>query len=76
MAERGELSLEQAAERLSVSKMTVLRLIGSGTIQADQACKGAPWAIRAAQISTLDLRSSTPLCPVTGNPDQGTFVFQ
>lgn len=76
MAERGEVSLEEAAERLGVSKMTVLRLIGSGTIQADQACKGAPWAIAEAQISTLDLRSSMPLCPVTENPDQRTFVFQ
>src|SRR3954471_20280107 len=56
MAERGELTLEEAAERLGVSKMTVLRLIGSGTITARQVCKGAPWAIPAAQLETLDPR--------------------
>jgi excisionase family DNA binding protein len=42
MAERGELTLEEAARRLTVSKMTVLRLIGRGVIQARQVCKGAP----------------------------------
>ena len=41
-AERGELTLEEAARRLTVSKMTVLRLIGRGAIQARQVCKGAP----------------------------------
>lgn len=72
IAERGELTLEQAAERLKVSKMTVLRLIAGGTIQASQACKGAPWAIPEAQLSGLEpLRH-----PVTENPDQQVFDFQ
>lgn len=76
MAERGEVSLEEASERLGVSKMTVLRLIGSGALQADQACKGAPWAIQEAQISTLDLQRPMPTRPITENQDQRTFVFQ
>jgi excisionase family DNA binding protein len=76
MAERGEVSLEEAAERLGVSKMTVLRLIGSGALQADQACKGAPWAIQEAQISTLDPQRPMTARPVTENPDQRAFVFQ
>ena len=54
MAERGELTLEEAARRLGVSKMTVLRLISAGTITATQVCKGAPWAIPEAQIMALD----------------------
>ncbi|WP_425262622.1 helix-turn-helix domain-containing protein [Salipiger marinus] len=54
MAERGELTLEEAAKRLRVSKMTVLRLISAGTITASQVCKGAPWAIPEAQLSAIE----------------------
>jgi excisionase family DNA binding protein len=54
MAERGELTLEEAARRLGVSKMTVLRLISAGAITATQVCKGAPWAVPEAQITALD----------------------
>ena len=43
--ERGELTLQEAAERLEVSKMTVLREIRRGVIPTRQACKGAPWVI-------------------------------
>jgi excisionase family DNA binding protein len=68
MAERGELTLEETAERLSVSKMTVLRLIGSGAITARQVCKGAPWAIPATQLEALDPRrpSARPITDVLG----------
>jgi excisionase family DNA binding protein len=75
MAERGELSLEEAAERLGVSKMTVLRLIGSGTITARQVCKGAPWAIPGAQLAALDPRAPSAR-PVTAIPGQTTLEFQ
>jgi excisionase family DNA binding protein len=74
MAERGELSLEETAERLKVSKMTVLRLIGSGAIQAHQACKGAPWAIPQAQLAELALSPAGR--PVTENSGQKTLNFQ
>ena len=53
MAERGELTLTDAAERLGVSTMTVLRLIGDGTLVAQQVCRGAPWAIPEDQIVAL-----------------------
>ncbi len=76
MAQRGELTLEQTAERLKVSKMTVLRLIGSGTLQAWQVCKGAPWAISEAQLTGLDVRRLPSGRPVTNNPDQQTLDFQ
>ena len=75
MTERGELTLEEAAERLDVSKMTVLRLIGSGMITARQVCKGAPWAIPAAQLETLDPRGPSAR-PVTAIPGQATLDFQ
>jgi excisionase family DNA binding protein len=76
MAQRGELTLEQTAERLKVSKMTVLRLIGSGTLQARQVCKGAPWAISEAQLTGLDVRRLPSGRPVTDNPDQQILDFQ
>jgi excisionase family DNA binding protein len=75
MAERGELTLEEAAERLGVSKMTVLRLIGSGAITARQVCKGAPWAIPAAPLETLDPRGPSAR-PITAIPGQTTLDFQ
>ncbi len=76
MAERGELTLEEAARRLTVSKMTVLRLIGRGAIQARQVCKGAPWAISAAELAGLDARTALARRPQPENPDQRSFIFQ
>ena len=63
VAERGELTLTDAAERLGVSRMTVLRLIADGIICATQVCKGAPWAIPETQVDALygtDLRHAGP----------------
>jgi DNA invertase Pin-like site-specific DNA recombinase len=76
IAERGEVTLEQAADRLKVSTMTVLRLIAGGTIQASQACKGAPWAIPETQLAELDPLRLSARRPVTDNPDQQAFDFQ
>ena len=50
MRERNEVTLAEAAERLSVHESTVRRLIDSGAIPARQACKGAPWVIEAAAL--------------------------
>ena len=75
MADRGELTLEAAAARLGVSKMTVLRLIGSGTITARQVCKGAPWAIPGAQLEALDPRTPSAR-PITASPGQAALDFQ
>jgi excisionase family DNA binding protein len=74
MSERGELNLEETADRLKVSKMTVLRLIGSGALQAHQACKGSAWAIPKAQLAELALSASGR--PVTENPDQKSLNLQ
>ncbi|MGQ3048961.1 MAG: recombinase family protein [Niveispirillum sp.] len=76
MAERGELTLEEAADRLNVSKMTVLRLISAGTIQGYQACKGGPWAIPAHQLSTLPSPFRPQSRPVTSDPDQFSLELQ
>lgn len=76
MAERGELTLEETAVRLKVSKMTVLRLIGSGTLQARQVCKGSPWAIPESQLAGWDARRLSSRGPVTADPNQQILNFQ
>ncbi|MFN3078195.1 MAG: helix-turn-helix domain-containing protein, partial [Alphaproteobacteria bacterium] len=75
-AERGELTLEEAAARLSVSKMTVLRMIKAGTLTARHACKGAPWVIAERAIETLPLGATASRWPVTENTCQISFDFQ
>jgi Recombinase zinc beta ribbon domain len=44
-AERHELILHEAASRLGVNKMTVIRLIRVGLLPARQVCAGAPYVI-------------------------------
>ncbi len=76
MAERGELTLEEASRRLGVSKMTVLRLIGDGAITASHACRGAPWAIPKAQIAALTPAKLTSARPRTDDPAQKALDLQ
>ena len=49
-AERGEVTLTEAARMLDLSPMTVLRQIRAGIIPAEQYCKGAPWVIKRQDI--------------------------
>ena len=76
MVERGELTLKEAASRLGVSAMTVLRLIGAGTITGRQVCKGAPWAIREEEIVALDGASPPARRPLTASAAQKVLDFQ
>jgi hypothetical protein len=46
-AERGEVTLTEAARMLDLSPMSVLRWIRAGIIPAEQYCKGAPWVDQA-----------------------------
>ena len=75
MAERGELTLEDAAARLGTSRTTVLRLIADGTIDAAQVCKGAPWAIPKARIDALEGTDFRRAGPVTRDPKQEELDF-
>jgi DNA invertase Pin-like site-specific DNA recombinase len=49
---RGEVTLNEAADILTVSPSTVLRMIGTGLLSAHQLCKGAPWIIRESALHT------------------------
>ena len=57
-AERGEATLDEAAETLAVSPATVRRLIVEGALPANQICKGAPWVIRTADIQSAEVASA------------------
>ncbi len=77
--ERGEMTLEQAAQSLQVSKMSVLRMISAGELPAHQACKGAAWVIRRDDLSRAKVKHAVLLDqnqPRTTNPNQKTFEFQ
>ena len=74
-AERGELTLLEAAAALGTCQMTVLRLIRKGSLDARQVCKGAPWVIRASALVDLKLSGIGRRRPLTANPDQKSLEF-
>ena len=74
-AERGELTLLEAAAALGTRQMTVLRLIRKGSLDARQVCKGAPWVIRALALADLKLSGIRRRRPLTANPDQKSLQF-
>jgi len=76
MAERGEVTVNEAAARLKIGRMSVLRLIASGTIEAQQVCKGAPWVIPEAQLADLEATISSGGRPRTGDPNQKVLDLQ
>lgn len=55
-ADRGDLILHEAATYLGVSKMSVIRLIKDGVLPAAQACSGAPYVIRQADLDQPAIR--------------------
>ena len=78
-AERGEVTLPEAARLLGLSPMAVLRQIRAGAIPAEQYCKGAPWVIKRHHIEDRLLAGRTTACragPPSADPDQQAFVFQ
>ena len=74
-AERGEVTLDAAAQIIGVAKMTALRMIRTGHLRGRQACKGAPWVIKAEDVPAFGARKRST-GPVTPNPAQQTFEFQ
>jgi DNA invertase Pin-like site-specific DNA recombinase len=78
-AERGEVTLEEAAKILDVSEATVRRLINEKIVPAHQLCKGAPWVIRAGDLEhdkvtgAADARRQRR--PPSDNPRQDTLAL-
>ena len=50
---RGELTIEEAAAQLGVSYSTVQRMIQRKRLPASQVCPGAPWIIRADDVTSV-----------------------
>ena len=72
-AERGELNELEAAQVLGTCRMTVHRLIKRGILKAQQACQGAPWAIKTEALAAIKIGPRGR--PVTSNLDQQTLQF-
>jgi excisionase family DNA binding protein len=76
-AERGELVLHEAASRLGVSKMTVVRLIKDGVLLAKQSCVGAPYVIREIDLDRQEVRRAVKNGrAVSPDPLQRSFDYQ
>jgi DNA invertase Pin-like site-specific DNA recombinase len=74
-AERGEITLEAAAQIMDVSVMTALRMVRHGIFKGRQVCPGAPWAIKAEDIAAYRAAHASQ-CSLTENPAQQSFDFQ
>ncbi|MDP9085430.1 MAG: recombinase family protein, partial [Pseudomonadota bacterium] len=78
-AERGELTLEEAATILNVSEATVRRLIQETVVPAHQFCKGAPWVIKASALDEITVRRAADQRrqrrPPSDDPRQNTLIF-
>ena len=76
-ADRGEVILHEAASHLGVSKMTVVRLIKDGVLPAKQACVGAPYVIRKADLELPAVKRAIKSGrAVSHDPWQGTLEYQ
>jgi DNA invertase Pin-like site-specific DNA recombinase len=74
-AERGEITLEAAAQIMDVSVMTALRMVRQGVVKGRQICRGAPWAIEAEDVAAYRARKESQR-PLTADSTQGCFDFQ
>ena len=76
-AQRHELILHEAASRLGVHKMTVVRLIRDGLLPARQACSGAPYLIHEDDLDRPAVRRALATGrAVSLNPQQESLSFQ
>jgi len=75
--ERGELTLDEAAEVLALSPSSVRRLIQEDRLPARQFCKGAPWIIKSEDLGRQDVIEAADQRrgprPSSENPDQKTL---
>jgi excisionase family DNA binding protein len=76
-AERRELILHEAATRLVVSKMTVVRLVQDGLLPTRQVCAGAPYVIREEDLDRPAVRRALASGrAVSPNARQENLSFQ
>src|SRR5260221_304848 len=74
-AERGEITLEAAAQIMEVSVMTALRMVRHGIIKGRQLCRGAPWVIKAEDMAAYREQNASRR-PLTSDSNQHSLKFQ
>jgi excisionase family DNA binding protein len=78
-AERGEVTLDEAAETLKVSRATAYRMVTNGVIPAQQLCAGAPWIIRLADLQLdavrRDAEARRSRRPISHDPLQNSLTL-
>jgi hypothetical protein len=78
-AERGEVTLDEAAVALSVSPSTIWRMLRDGILPAQQLCKGAPWVIRSQDLEREHVRAEAQARrsrrPLSRDPHQEVLDF-
>ncbi|MER9319312.1 helix-turn-helix domain-containing protein [Mesorhizobium sp. M0659] len=71
--------MQEAAEKLGVRAMTVLRTIRAGHLPAEQYFKGTPWVIRGQDLVRPDIQhyaNSGMRRPLSQGQDQQPMLFQ
>ena len=78
-AERGDVTLDEAADILKVSRATAYRMVSAGVLPAQQLCTGAPWIIRLADLRDdavcRDAEARRSRRPISQNPLQNSLVL-
>ena len=74
-AERGEITLEAAAQIMDVSVMTALRMVRRGIIKGRQLCRGTPWVIKVEDMAAYRERKPSRRS-LPSNSTQQSFWFQ
>ena len=76
-AERGEVTLDEAAEILKVSRATAYRMVIGGVLPAQQLCAGAPWIVRLADLQLdavrRDAEARRTRRPISHDPLQNSL---
>jgi hypothetical protein len=74
-AERGEITLQAAAQIIDVSVMTALRMVRRGIMKGRQLCRGAPWVIKVEDMAAYrEQKPSRRSLP--SDSSQQSFRFQ
>jgi hypothetical protein len=67
------MSVSDVAAILGVTPTTVFRLIGLKQLPATQACVGAPWVLRSADVERCAADRNHPVTPPTVDSAQLTL---
>ena len=77
--ERGEVTLDEAAETLKVSRATAYRMVTNGVLPGWQLCAGAPWIIRLVDLQLDDVRRDAEARrsrrPISHDPLQNSLTL-